>query len=114
MRTLRSGLALLLLAAALLAGCGGDDDGGDGAGGTTSGTTASAEATAGEKYPDEVRENFMRECEKSSGGKTEICQCSLNKLEERLSLEDFKKEEAAIAAGNPASRRITDAVAECS
>jgi hypothetical protein len=95
-------LALPLAALSLgLAACGGDDN----------------DSKAGSKYPDDVRENFMKACEASSNGKTAACDCALKKLEETVSYDDFKKADEAIREGGEASGstadRIQDAIKSC-
>jgi len=64
------------------------------------------------EYPAQVQRNFVNSCV-SSGGTTTSCNCALNKIEEKLSFDAYKKEETAIAAGRTPSRKITDSVAEC-
>jgi hypothetical protein len=77
-----------------LAGCGGDD--------------------GGSGYPAEAKRNFTTACERSSGGDVQSCRCALEKIEERLSYEEFKQEDAAIRRGSEPSDVVTDAIAGCS
>jgi hypothetical protein len=89
-------LALPLAALTLgLAACGDDED-----------------SKAGGGYPTEVKENFMRACKLSSSGKEDACKCALDKLEETVSYEDFKKADADIRAGGKASGDTADKIQE--
>ena len=64
-------------------------------------------------YPAHAERAFLANCDRTSGGKTDVCKCALDKIEEKLSYDEFKKEDTAIAAGGSPSRKLTDAVAEC-
>jgi hypothetical protein len=66
-----------------------------------------------DEYPASVKRAFIENCERTSGGNTEFCECALDEVQENLSLEEFNKEETAIIAGAPPSRKLTDAAAEC-
>jgi hypothetical protein len=95
-------LALPLAARTLgLAACGGDEN----------------DSKAGNKYPSDVEDNFMKACKTSSGGKEDACKCALKKLEETVSYDDFKKADEAIREGGKASgdtaERIQDAITSC-
>jgi hypothetical protein len=79
----------LISAAIALGACGGHDD-----------------------YPASVQRNFLDSCQ-SHGGTGDGCNCALDKLQDKLSYEDFKKEETAMLMGNPPSRKVSDAVADC-
>lgn len=66
-------------------------------------------------YPESAKRAFLGKCEQTSGGDTRYCECTLDKIQENLSYDEFKKEEAAIRARNPPlSRKLTDLAAECS
>lgn len=110
-------LVTALLALGAVAGCGGDDDktSDDSKSTTPAATTSTSSPTskAGEDYPAEVEQTFMRECKRTSGGKTAICQCAFDKIEATISYEEFKREDTAIAAGATPSRKFTDAIADC-
>jgi hypothetical protein len=64
-------------------------------------------------YPEKNERAFLDNCERTSEGNTKFCKCALDKIEENFSFDEFKKEEAAIAAGNPPSRKVTDAISDC-
>jgi hypothetical protein len=83
-------LALPLVVLSLgLAACGGDDD-------------------KSSDYPSGVERNFLNACNKSSKGKEDACKCALDKLEDTVSYEDFKKADAAIRSGKSADPRTTE------
>lgn len=84
----RSIAAASVVLACALVGCGGKND-----------------------YPASAEHNFLTACQRS--GPKDFCQCSLDKIEENMSYDDFKKEDTAIRAGNKPSRKLTDAVSEC-
>jgi hypothetical protein len=79
---------------------------------TTVGLALIATGCGQADYPASVQRNFMDACE-ANGGATKKCECAIDKLQSELSFDDYKKEEAAITAGNTPSRKITDAIAEC-
>ena len=76
-------LAVCCAALAGLGACGGDD------------STATG-------YPSDVRDNFMRACKLNSSGNDTACRCILDRLEETVPYEDFKKADAAIRGGDKA------------
>lgn len=84
----RAGAVLVSLA--LIAGCGDDSDA---------------------EYPLATQRAFMDACEANSD--TASCQCALDKIEQTMSYQEFKREETAIEAGRPPSRTITDAISDC-
>ena len=51
------------------------------------------------KYPDDVRKNFMSSCT-SSGGNDKQCTCALEKLEGKFSLKQFQELEKRITSGD--------------
>lgn len=97
MRARLAGLAIAACVLAGLTGCGGDDGDGDGDRG----------------YPAAAKRNFTTACERSSGGDAEGCRCAFDKIQTRLSYEQFKREDAALRRGAKPSRIVTDAVAAC-
>jgi hypothetical protein len=50
-------------------------------------------------YPKEVVEAFLASCERSSGGKRDICGCLLEKIQGRYSFEEFSGIEEKMKAG---------------
>ncbi|HEX2086164.1 MAG TPA: hypothetical protein VHF89_10815 [Solirubrobacteraceae bacterium] len=111
-RTLCTTLVGLALA---LAACGGDDDenGGGGESANTN-TSENTEQQAGNRYPDQIRENFMNSCEQSSNGQTAVCECSLEKIEEQYSLDEFKEiDEKQREEGGALPAEMQQIVEEC-
>ena len=74
---------------------------------------AARRAEAGGGYPDEVRATFMKSCEATSGGRTKPCTRFLDCLEERVSFDDFKLADAALAKGEQAPKSYRDALKPC-
>lgn len=77
--------------AVVMAACGG----GNGAGGTD--------------YPPEVTENFLASCTQA-GTSQEVCQCALDKLEDKYSLEEFTREAVKLQQGEPSDEFSQDIV----
>jgi hypothetical protein len=65
----------------------------------------------GDKFPDEVRRNFMNSCT-SSGGTNEQCACSLEAFEKKYSVEEFEKLEEDLTAGRRANE-VAEIVVAC-
>lgn len=54
----------------------------------------------GEDYPAEVADPFLSSC--TSGGTSRaVCQCALDKMEAKYSLDEFAEESTMFAQGNP-------------
>ncbi len=88
--------ALLAVAVAVtIGGCGGNDDGGNGNGG------------GGQDYPDEVVNQFMSSCTEG-GTSREVCQCALDRFEEKYSIEEFQEESVKLAEGEPSDEFSRD------
>lgn len=66
----------------------------------------------GNDYPASAQRNFVESCEQN-GGSTKACDCALDKIQDDLSYQEFKREDVAIRAGRPPSREVTDALADC-
>jgi len=64
-------------------------------------------------YPADVVQNYMDACMATSGGNEVVCECTINQLQKRLSLEEFMKEDAAMARGQAPSAVVLEAVAAC-
>jgi hypothetical protein len=98
-RTLTTTLAALALA---LAACGDDDDNGGG-----------DSSKAGEKYPAEIRDNFISECDAQPNAPKAVCECALAKIEKKYSLDEFKKIDKAQREGEPLPGDIRKMVEDC-
>jgi hypothetical protein len=67
----------------------------------------------GNKYPDEVRKNFLATC-KDSGGNDKQCNCALEKLEAKYKLNEFQELEKRITSGDAsAEAELAPVVASC-
>jgi hypothetical protein len=73
---------------------------------------ATVGACGSNDYPDAVRKNFLTACE-TRGGKAKVCECTLSKIEDKMDLEEFRRQDRAIRGGAKPSNDITDAIAEC-
>jgi len=51
------------------------------------------------QYPNEVVDAFLDSCERSSGGKKELCACLLAKIQRKYDFEEFSVIEAKVKAG---------------
>ena len=105
-------LALAAVVTAL-AGCGSDDD--SAAGGETASNATTA--NAGNRYPAEVRRNFLSSCDAQKGATRKVCACALVELERTVAFDDFKQADAALREGKrpPArvQRRLTASIRKC-
>ena len=109
----RQSLAVAVAAAALLGACG-DDDKGTGDQSTESGSSASAPRY---RYPPETVKAFVNACATTSGGQREICQCTIDELQQKLPFEKFAEADKAIRTGGEVAddtkRTIDDATESC-
>lgn len=91
-------------AVVLLAGCGGG-------GSSTAETTT---ATPGRfHYSKELRQSYMRACTGGGAVKESACQCTLDKLSENVSSEDFRKMSLSGKIPPRIRTAITRAAADC-
>ncbi|HEX2030203.1 MAG TPA: hypothetical protein VHL78_02215 [Actinomycetota bacterium] len=64
---------------------------------------------AGTDYPAEVTDNFLASCTRA--GTTEaVCQCALDKLEDKYSIEEFTQEAVRLQQGQPSDEFSQDIV----
>jgi hypothetical protein len=65
----------------------------------------------GNEYPPEVVENFLRAC----GGRASesACRCSLEKVQERYTADEYRALEARIAATRQVPKELLDIIAAC-
>ena len=67
----------------------------------------------GNKYPDDVRKNFLTTCTQS-GGNDKQCNCALGKLEEKYKLKEFQDLEKRITSGDAsAEAELSPIVGAC-
>src|SRR4051812_11049664 len=86
----------LVAAACALGGCGGDDSGGGGNNG----------------YPKTAETNFLNSCSAQAGATKAKCQCALDKIEQKISFDEFKKADAALREGKSADPNTQKALQE--
>ena len=55
--------------------------------------------TTNREYPNEVVEAFLESCERSSGGKKQLCSCLFAKIHRKYSFEEFSVIEAKVKDG---------------
>ena len=87
----------LIVAAALtaLAGCG------------------ASSKTNSDKYPKEAVNNFTTQCVSSGGGTNDVkdrCKCVIDKLQDRVKFDDFKKADDAIRNKKTPEKATIDAI----
>lgn len=63
----------------------------------------------GTDYPAEVTENFLASCTQA-GTSQEVCQCALDKLEDKYSLDEFTREAQSLQGGQPSDEFSQDIV----
>lgn len=69
----------------------------------------------GGDYPPEVADSFLSSCT-SGGTPRALCQCALDKMEAKYSLEEFTEESTRLAQGTPSEEFSQDIIqfsAEC-
>jgi hypothetical protein len=109
---MRKTLLAALLALVAFAGC-------------TSGSNTTTSSGAGKKYPPEARQNFIDNCSsvaaKTGGGTpashVKACTCVIDKIEGKLSYDDFKAADTDIRENKPLPKNLKDpidkATADC-
>ena len=65
----------------------------------------------GNEYPPEVVENFLRAC--GSRASESACRCSLEKVQERYTADEYRALEAHIAATRQVPKELLDIIATC-
>ena len=65
----------------------------------------------GNEYPPELVENFLRAC--GSRASEGACRCSLDKVRERYTADEYRALEARIAATRQAPKELLDISASC-
>jgi hypothetical protein len=90
-------------AVVLLAGCGGG-------GSSTAQTTTTQERF---HYSKELRQSYMRACTQGGAVKESACQCTLDKLSESVSTDDFRQMSGTGKIPPRIRTAITRAAADC-
>lgn len=65
----------------------------------------------GHEWPDDVQENFMNSC--TFLGDDAICECALDRLQDRYSLEEFNRLEVRTRTNRQLPSAVTDIIADC-
>ncbi len=69
-----------------------------------------------EPYPAEALQNFLAACE-STGGTRSTCQCSIDRIQKKVSFKEFAEEDLRIRIGQPVSDKgvkwLSDAMVYC-
>ena len=87
---------LAIAATALVAGCGGSSDA----------------RVAGNKFPENERQNFLAGCE-DNGGRVSACACILTAVEQRWSLDEFEAIVKRIEAGGQVPAEFSQLSVDC-
>jgi hypothetical protein len=88
-------VAIAVVAVIVILATGGDGDGGGG------------------DFPESAQDNFITQCEATSGGNTSYCECALDKIQQEVSYDEFQDIDAAVLGGESLPEEITDGLAEC-
>jgi hypothetical protein len=70
----------------------------------------SACSGGGAQYPAEVIDNYMGACE-AQGVTTASCACTLDHIQDEMSLDEFEREDARIVNGESSSDRFNEVMA---
>jgi len=62
-------------------------------------TPQAANQNTNKEYPNEVVEAFLESCERSSGGKKQLCACLFAKIHRKYDFEEFSVIEAKVKDG---------------
>jgi hypothetical protein len=88
--------------------------------GSNSGSSDSgSNSGSSERYPSEVRVNFISNCELTSGTymtvseSEDYCQCLLESLEASVSIDEFIEAEQAMMSGEASNINLEELAAEC-
>lgn len=88
--------------------------------GSNSGSSDSgSNSGSSERYPSEVRVNFISNCELTSGTSMTVsesedyCQCLLESLEASVSIDEFIEAEQAMMRGEATNINLEELAAEC-
>ena len=88
--------------------------------GSNSGSSDSgSNSGSSERYPSEVRVNFISNCELTSGTSMTVsesedyCQCLLESLEASVSIDEFIEAEQAMMRGEATNINLEEFAAEC-
>jgi hypothetical protein len=67
----------------------------------------------GAGYPQQVVQNFMSSCTAQPGATEEACKCSIERLQEEMTFEEYQEFEAQVGQGGPIPAEVVDIVSGC-
>jgi hypothetical protein len=69
--------------------------------------------SCGDEFPDQVVQNFITSCVAQPGATEAECQCAIDRIQEKMTLEEFIRADRAVREGADIPVPIAAAVAEC-
>ena len=105
-------LLLLSVLSVAIVSCSGSNIG-------SSDSDSDSNSGSSERYPSEVRVNFISNCELTSGTSMTVsesedyCQCLLESLEASMSIDEFLEAEQAMMRGEATDLNLAELAAEC-
>ena len=105
-------LLLLSVLSVAIVSCSGSNIG-------SSDSDSDSNSGSSERYPSEVRVNFISNCELTSGTSMTVsesedyCQCLLESLEASVSIDEFIEAEQAMMRGEATNINLEELAAEC-
>ena len=69
--------------------------------------------SCGNKFPEQVVQNFMTNCVAQPGATEAVCQCTIDRIQETMSLEVFIRADRAVREGADLPVAVAAAVEEC-
>ena len=105
-------LLLLSVLSVAIVSCSGSNIG-------SSDSDSDSNSGSSERYPSEVRVNFISNCELTSGTSMTVsesedyCQCLLESLEASMSIDEFLEAEQAMMRGEATDLNLVELAAEC-
>lgn len=64
-------------------------------------------------WPASTISNFMTACQATSNGNTGYCKCAVDKLQAKLSAQEFSRLEAGVAFNGTFPKQVTDIAGDC-
>jgi hypothetical protein len=66
-----------------------------------------------DEYPEEVIDNFMEGCTSQPGATESYCRCSIERIQEEVSFDEFRELEEGLTDASEFPDRLVDAISEC-
>jgi hypothetical protein len=66
-----------------------------------------------EGYPPQVVQNFMASCTAQPGATEEACRCSIDRLQEEMTFEEYQEFEAQIRQGESVPNEVLEIITAC-